>query len=892
MTEGARATRQLTYFLPLPSLGQPERRLGKEKVTVAELSYLDFDLLIESSQEGYRARILNSPGGQAVGNFSLPFSDLELENFLLRVGRTRRTTRRMESPDMEAAKSLGGRLFEAVFGGEVGACLRSSVEEAERQGAGLRVRLRLADAPELADLPWEYLYNPSLNRFLSLSVETPLVRYLDLPERIQPLAVKPPLRVLAMISSPSDYPPLDVEGEWARLQESLSGLEQRGLVTLERLEVGTLSALQGHLRRGGYHVFHFIGHGGFDQRAQDGLLIMEDDEGRGRPVSGQDLGTLLHDERTLRLTILNACEGARSSRGDPFAGAAQSLLQQGIPAVIAMQFEISDEAAITFAHEFYTALADGYPLDAALAEARKAIFAQGNDVEWGTPVLYLRSPDGRIFDVERLVDEEWQPDLVPVVPAPIPGVPEPVVASEQQDRIGRIQGWPTLFMGAIGLAIIVIAFIFFALKNVYLGVTISIALILAAGLFATIYVVFSKKDAPLVDGRRIYRLPEYRRPALAGIGLILILIVLLLAYRPSRSFAIIAFAGTPTPTATSEKVVQGQYKVTYPQTIEAGTSGMVSLAIGFPAQVAALEASITGSEDFNPNLQPLPEAELVRPIIRKFGSDVGSLEISENMQAELDGFGETRSPKLRTVDLEPLASPVKWQWNVVAPETPGLHTFTIRIYRGAAVNPWEKSYEYQVVEHAAELVQLSRAAEVRKGPGFEYAVIDNLPSGTQVQPIGRDGPSAWLDVAYGRNFDQSGWIPTGSTDVQNVASLALPVVSLATPLPTAAPTQGTMATPTPLPNATPTAMPTNTPGLVPESVTPTSLTPTPTPSGPLIPATGAAAGPIVTSYPGLVAVVGLVLLGLGVFLRSNHCHQGRKNHIDSPSNGFEHECRE
>jgi len=71
-----------------------------------------------------------------------------------------------------------------------------------------------------------------------------------------------------------------------------------------------------------------------------------------------------------------------------------------------MQFEVTDEAAITFAHEFYAAVADGYPVDAALAEARKAIFAQGNDIEWGTPVLYLRSPDGRIFDIERVSDEE------------------------------------------------------------------------------------------------------------------------------------------------------------------------------------------------------------------------------------------------------------------------------------------------------------------------------------------------------------------------------------------------------------------------------------------------------------------------------------------------------
>ena len=81
-----------------------------------------------------------------------------------------------------------------------------------------------------------------------------------------------------------------------------------------------------------------------------------------------------------------------------------TLVQQGIPAVVAMQSEITDEAAIVFATEFYAAIADGYPVDACLVEARKAIFGTGNDVEWGKPVLYMRSPDGHIFGVDGIED--------------------------------------------------------------------------------------------------------------------------------------------------------------------------------------------------------------------------------------------------------------------------------------------------------------------------------------------------------------------------------------------------------------------------------------------------------------------------------------------------------
>ena len=63
-------------------------------------------------------------------------------------------------------RTLGGGLYEAVFRGDVGACWRASLDEAEARGAtGLRLRLRIADAPELNHVPWEYLYNASRNRF-------------------------------------------------------------------------------------------------------------------------------------------------------------------------------------------------------------------------------------------------------------------------------------------------------------------------------------------------------------------------------------------------------------------------------------------------------------------------------------------------------------------------------------------------------------------------------------------------------------------------------------------------------------------------------------------------------------------------------------------------------
>ena len=368
---------------------------------MSELAYLNLDLLVEGPEPDYRVRVVASPAGESrPASFRVPFSDLEVENFLLKIGRPRRNVRRINTPQVTAIKDFGGSLFDAVFPPELRINLAISQSRADADDAGLRIRLRFSECPELSELPWEYLYDSEHNRFLCLSDRTPLVRYLEVSDPVRVVPVTPPLRILVVIASPSDLQQLDSDQEWRNVTAALSQLGQRGRVEVVRLAQPTLSALQRQLRRNTYHIFHFIGHGGFDSQTQDGMLAMEDDHGRSRLVGGDDLGTLLHDHRSLRLAVLNSCEGARGDRSDPFSGTAQSLIQQGIPAVVAMQFEITDDAAITFGNVLYEAIADGYPLDAATIEARKAIYADGNLTEWGTPVLYLRAPDGHIFDIE------------------------------------------------------------------------------------------------------------------------------------------------------------------------------------------------------------------------------------------------------------------------------------------------------------------------------------------------------------------------------------------------------------------------------------------------------------------------------------------------------------
>ena len=368
-------------------------------MALAVTGYDELKLHIDQSGDGYRV-LASSSQGEARSEFELPFATMEVENFVLRMSRGRRGTRRVETSEITRARDFGRDLFNALVRDDVRELYHRSVAHAEgEENRGLRLSLALTGVPELMEVPWEFMYDDP--NFLSVSVWTPVVRYLDLPTPKRPLRVEPPLRILGMVSSPTDYDTLDVGHERENVEQALANLVDRGLVELHWLEDATLRGLRRLLMQGDdFHVFHYVGHAQFDEQVGSGAILLEDSDGRSRSVPAWKLGQALHDNRkSLRLVVLNACEGALTARDDPFSGVAPSIVQQGIPAVIAMQFEITDDAAIVFAEGFYEAVAAGYPVDAALAEARMAILADDNDVEWATPVLFMRVPDGRIFDV-------------------------------------------------------------------------------------------------------------------------------------------------------------------------------------------------------------------------------------------------------------------------------------------------------------------------------------------------------------------------------------------------------------------------------------------------------------------------------------------------------------
>ena len=368
-------------------------------------SYLDFELEIGPAEGGeYPVVVLHSPAGEGRTKMRFPFDGATLTNRLqaleIALLRSSGVRRRVATREEQVVQDFGRQLTDALLTGKVRTLFDLSRREAYEQDLGLRLKLRV-QAPDLSVIPWEFLYDEQEDEYLALARSTPVVRYLELPQPLKPLTVTPPLRILGMIASPRDQDPLDTRRERKRLEDAVAPLQQDGRVALTWIQGETWRDLQRAMRNGEWNVFHFIGHGAYDETKDEGLIALSDDGGRTHLLSSNQLGRLLDDHGPLRLAVLNSCEGARGGTKEVLSSTAAVLMRRGVPAVVAMQYEITDRAAIEFTRAFYEAIADGQPVDGAVSEARIAVsLALESTLEWGVPVLYMHAPDGCIFSVE------------------------------------------------------------------------------------------------------------------------------------------------------------------------------------------------------------------------------------------------------------------------------------------------------------------------------------------------------------------------------------------------------------------------------------------------------------------------------------------------------------
>ena len=371
------------------------------QTTTSVLTYTDFTVILKDRTNATFAVTIEQPTGPSLQEIlRLPYKEdglekalLEVENAILRASKT---GHRSNSTEEQTLKKFGQDLFNALFVGAVRDQYYLRLDEALQQEQGLRLRLQI-HAPALVRLPWELLYDPQRKEHLSLSPSTPIVRNLPLLDiGGEPLLSKPPLRILGMIASPTDKPPLDVEQERQKIERKLDSERDKRLVELTWVPGETWSDLQKALRDP-YHIFHFIGHADFNPHAAEGHITLANEAGTAHDLPAEELGLLLKTSRSVRLVTLNACNGGRSSQEDLFSSIMATLVQAGIPAVIGMHYEITDETAPTFSSTLYEKIAEGLPIEQAVQEARVAIRVEGQaHAAWGLPLLYLQTPSSPI----------------------------------------------------------------------------------------------------------------------------------------------------------------------------------------------------------------------------------------------------------------------------------------------------------------------------------------------------------------------------------------------------------------------------------------------------------------------------------------------------------------
>ena len=301
-------------------------------------------------------------------------------------------------------QAYGKELFGAAFpvGSDLHRGIYSVFDAARKEERRLRLRLNVDPAapPEWHGLHWELLTD-GRDFEVGRSPETVFSRYVSQPYGVGPSPHRK--RMLCVISAPIDahrynLAPIDYEYTRRRLEAALEGLHRSLKIDFLERPI-TPERLRKQLKSRRYEVLHVHGHG-TRTHGGESALVLEDHEHKVNFTSESALRGILLGLRDLKLITLVACHGGeRSQQDDHLSGLAGSLVQRGVPAVIAMRRAIKMRVGYQFTKSLYEQLAESSHIDAAINEARHQLYmANPNSVDWSSPVLIMRLKDGQLWN--------------------------------------------------------------------------------------------------------------------------------------------------------------------------------------------------------------------------------------------------------------------------------------------------------------------------------------------------------------------------------------------------------------------------------------------------------------------------------------------------------------
>ncbi|HEX2806762.1 MAG TPA: CHAT domain-containing protein, partial [Kineosporiaceae bacterium] len=306
--------------------------------------------------------------------------------------------------DEEYGVALGSGLFDHG----VGAAFQTAVAASQSHGVRLRVRLVVGrSATVLHGLRWETLRSPTDRSTLVTNENVLFSRYLS-SQDWRPVGVRPrgDLKALVVVAGPSDLEAIDagrplapvrVEEELARAREGLASLS---LTALPGVAAPTAANMLDQVRRG-FDVLYLVCHGYMVR--DEPVLLLVDEDGHAAPMLGSELISQLRNlSRLPRLVYLASCQsaGAGADRCSEDAGVLAALgprlAEVGVPAVVAMQGNVSMTTAAAFTQAFFRSLDEDGLVDRATAVARAAVRERP---DWWMPALFMRLKSGRLWYV-------------------------------------------------------------------------------------------------------------------------------------------------------------------------------------------------------------------------------------------------------------------------------------------------------------------------------------------------------------------------------------------------------------------------------------------------------------------------------------------------------------
>ena len=296
---------------------------------------------------------------------------------------------RGELPPDQEMKRFGNQLFETLFSGSV----RRLYDEARSRQRRRLDFVLTSMISWISEKPWEFAFDAGRDTFLATE-DTHFVRNVLTSVPADPIVrVDGPLRILVAAAQPVGFGRLSVDQEITVIRRGFQALVDEGLIEIEVMSRATPDAMHHALIPGRFHAAHFIGHGVYDEKTEQGCLIFENEYGRQYPLGERDVRAIFC-KRGLSMVFLNSCESGRGGRAEFNKGVAQSLVAHGLPALVANQYSVLDSSATSFAQAFYRMLAGGLSVGQSAREARIAVnySMHGEPIDWAVPVLYARDP--------------------------------------------------------------------------------------------------------------------------------------------------------------------------------------------------------------------------------------------------------------------------------------------------------------------------------------------------------------------------------------------------------------------------------------------------------------------------------------------------------------------